>query len=411
MTIDITRTGPRIAAAGAARPVRRTRPPARRPRLRRAPRRRGTSPSTSGRPPWPSRAPPPRSPRSSGPPPSRAAGRPAEHRPQRRPAGCARLDDVVLVRTSAMTERRRRPRPRHRPGRRRRPLGAGRRGRRRARLAVLHGSSPDVGVAGYSLGGGIGWYARKLGLADQQPDRGRDRHGRRHPRPRRRRPPTPSSSGRCAAAAATSASSPRSSSGMFDIETAYAGMLIWDRRRGRAGAARVGRVGRRPPRTRSPRPSGVLNLPPLPEIPDVPAGRQLVVIDGAVLGSDERGAEILAALRALEPEIDTFGRVPAASLVRLHMDPEGASTRRVRTARCSQSCPTAAIDAFLETVGPDASTTLLAGRAAPARRSLGRPHEGGGALLAARRRVPGLRRWRSPRRPRWVPRGTPTPPR
>src|SRR4051794_15508098 len=31
--------------------------------------------------------------------------------------------------------------------------------------AVLHGSSPDVGVAGYSLGGGIGWYARKLGLA------------------------------------------------------------------------------------------------------------------------------------------------------------------------------------------------------------------------------------------------------
>src|SRR4051794_997574 len=31
--------------------------------------------------------------------------------------------------------------------------------------AVLHGSSPDVGVAGYSLGGGIGWYARKHGLA------------------------------------------------------------------------------------------------------------------------------------------------------------------------------------------------------------------------------------------------------
>ncbi|MGZ4486662.1 MAG: FAD-binding oxidoreductase, partial [Nocardioides sp.] len=30
---------------------------------------------------------------------------------------------------------------------------------------VLHGSSPDVGVAGYTLGGGIGWYARKLGLA------------------------------------------------------------------------------------------------------------------------------------------------------------------------------------------------------------------------------------------------------
>src|SRR6478735_6979254 len=32
-------------------------------------------------------------------------------------------------------------------------------------LAALHGSSPDVGVVGYSLGGGIGWYARELGLA------------------------------------------------------------------------------------------------------------------------------------------------------------------------------------------------------------------------------------------------------
>ncbi len=31
-------------------------------------------------------------------------------------------------------------------------------------LAALHGSSPDVGIAGYSLGGGTGWYARRLGL-------------------------------------------------------------------------------------------------------------------------------------------------------------------------------------------------------------------------------------------------------
>src|SRR3954452_11719127 len=31
-------------------------------------------------------------------------------------------------------------------------------------LAALHGSSPGVGVVGYSLGGGIGWQARKHGL-------------------------------------------------------------------------------------------------------------------------------------------------------------------------------------------------------------------------------------------------------
>ena len=32
-------------------------------------------------------------------------------------------------------------------------------------LAALHGSSPDVGIVGYSLGGGLGWYGRALGLA------------------------------------------------------------------------------------------------------------------------------------------------------------------------------------------------------------------------------------------------------
>src|SRR5262249_42726033 len=32
-------------------------------------------------------------------------------------------------------------------------------------LTALHGSSPDVGVAGYTLGGGIGWLARRYGLA------------------------------------------------------------------------------------------------------------------------------------------------------------------------------------------------------------------------------------------------------
>jgi FAD/FMN-containing dehydrogenase len=32
-------------------------------------------------------------------------------------------------------------------------------------LAPLSGSSPDVGVAGYTLGGGVGWLARRFGLA------------------------------------------------------------------------------------------------------------------------------------------------------------------------------------------------------------------------------------------------------
>src|SRR5690606_18370540 len=33
------------------------------------------------------------------------------------------------------------------------------------RLVPLAGSSPDVGVAGYTLGGGLSWLGRKYGLA------------------------------------------------------------------------------------------------------------------------------------------------------------------------------------------------------------------------------------------------------
>ena len=35
-------------------------------------------------------------------------------------------------------------------------------------LAALHGSGPAVAVAGYTLGGGLSWYAREYGLARNQ---------------------------------------------------------------------------------------------------------------------------------------------------------------------------------------------------------------------------------------------------
>src|SRR5690349_15228913 len=31
-------------------------------------------------------------------------------------------------------------------------------------LAALHGSAPDVGIVGYSLGGGVSWFSRRYGL-------------------------------------------------------------------------------------------------------------------------------------------------------------------------------------------------------------------------------------------------------
>ena len=67
----------------------------------------------------------------------------------------------------------------------------------------------------------------------------------------------------------------------------------------------------------------LLSLPPLPELPEFLRGRQLVVIDGVVLTDDEQASRLLAPLRALAPEMDTFARVPATAVTRIHLDPEG----------------------------------------------------------------------------------------
>lgn len=243
--------------------------------------------------------------------------------------------------------------------------------------AVLHGSSPDVGIAGYTLGGGIGWYARKLGLAANS-----------------------LTAVELVIADGTlvradQATNPelfwavRGGGGsfgvvtalefeMFDIPTAYAGLLMWD-------LADIDPVLREWAAWAPSAPDEIttsfraMRLPPLPELPDFLRGRELVVIDGAVLGSDQRGAELLAGLRALKPELDTFGRVPAKELVRLHMDPEGGAPFTSDSAMLA-SFPDAAVDAFLAEVGPDARTSLLMAELRQLGGALARPHEGGGVL-------------------------------
>ncbi|MCW2829340.1 MAG: linked oxidase domain protein, partial [Aeromicrobium sp.] len=122
-----------------------------------------------------------------------------------------------------------------------------------------------------------------------------------------------------------------------------------------------------------------MRMPPLPELPEFLRGRDVVVVDGAVLDSDERAEGILAGLRALKPGIDTFTRVPARSLVRLHMDPEGG-TPAVSDSAMLGSFADAAVDAFLEQAGPDAQTSLLLAELRQLGGALGRPHEGAGVL-------------------------------
>jgi FAD/FMN-containing dehydrogenase len=243
--------------------------------------------------------------------------------------------------------------------------------------AVLHGSSPDVGVVGYSLGGGMGWYARRLGLQ--------------------------TNSVTAAQVVLADGSVVRADAGhepdlfwalrggggnfgvvtelefrSYEITAPYAGMLLWDWAHAEQVFSRWSQWGAEAPDevTTSFR---LLQLPPLPELPPFLRGRQLVVIDGAVLADDERAEQILAPLRELRPELDTFARVPAASLSRLHMDPEGP-TPAVSATTMLAELPEAARDTVLSVAGPGSGSSLLAAEFRQLGGALGREDAGAGAL-------------------------------
>jgi FAD/FMN-containing dehydrogenase len=222
-------------------------------------------------------------------------------------------------------------------------------------LAGLHPSSPDVGVVGYSISGGISWYARRLGLqchairaaevvladgsivrasADSEPELFWAMRGSSVP-----------------LGVVTSLEFD-----LFPLETVVAGYLAWDWTLVEQvlpawveWAADVSDDA-----TTSLR---VVKAPPLPHLPTELQNRQLVIIDGAFLGSDTEAAELLAPLRALRPEFDTVTRVPAASLVRLHLDPEGPAPAYA-SSRLLTGLPADAIDTVIGSVGPGSGTRL-----------------------------------------------------
>lgn len=244
-------------------------------------------------------------------------------------------------------------------------------------LAVLHGSAPDVGFAGLALGGGTFLYGRKLGLTTNSI----------------LAVELVTADGELVRASATQNPdlfwAVRGGGGSFGVVTAlevrlfplpdvHAGLMVWD-------ASRAAAVVRAWAAWAPDAPDEVttslrlLRVPPLPEIPELLRGRHVVVLDGAVLDTDERAAEILAPLRALDPEADTFGRVPAAAVARLHMDPEGPMPS-VSASATLDALPAAAVDALL--AASDRAPELLMIELRQLGGAMSRPAEDGGAVAA-----------------------------
>ena len=246
-------------------------------------------------------------------------------------------------------------------------------------LAGLHPSSPDVGVVGYSIGGGIGWYARRLGLQCNTMTAAE----------------VVLADGTFVRATADSDAElfwGLRGSGMplgvvtalefqlYPVDSVVAGFLAWDWTRiERVLPSWAAWCAEAPDEaTTSFR---VLHVPPIPAVPPELRGRRLVVVDGAVLGPDGRAAEILAPLRALAPEFDTMARVPAAALARLHLEPEGPSPGYASSALLT-GLPDAAVAAVLETAGPGSGNRLTVAELRQLGGALGRPDPDGGALAS-----------------------------
>jgi FAD/FMN-containing dehydrogenase len=132
---------------------------------------------------------------------------------------------------------------------------------------------------------------------------------------------------------------------LLPLADIFAGMLLWDA----SQAAEVSRAWaewtKSAPETATTT-LRILNLPPLPDLPPFLSGRSVVVIDGAIEETDAAASALLEPLRALQPEIDTFARIPAPALIGVHMDPPEPTPSANHHAMLGD-LPDAAVEAFV----------------------------------------------------------------
>jgi hypothetical protein len=245
-------------------------------------------------------------------------------------------------------------------------------------LCSMPGSSPDVGVTGFTLGGGLSWLGRHYGFACN----------------RVRAIELVSADGEQRTVDAENEPdlfwALRGGGGGYALVTAlhlnlipigeiYAGALVFPAELG-AEAVRAYRD------WAAGVPDSVTSVvrfitpPPIPDVPEPIRGRPLLTIDGACIGAPEEGEAIVAPLRELgETIMDTWSQIPAEGLCRIHMDPENP-VPGLGEGMTIRELPDEAIDAFAGVAGPGSGSPLLLSELRHLGGALGRPDPNGGAL-------------------------------
>jgi FAD/FMN-containing dehydrogenase len=186
-------------------------------------------------------------------------------------------------------------------------------------LAALHGSSPDVGIVGYSLGGGMGWMARKHGLqtnsvtAIELVTADGERVRADHDNEPELFWALRGGGGNFGVVTAIEFD-------LYPVEAFYAGAMFFPiERASEVLHAWHELTARLPDEITSV--GRVLSFPPLEIVPEIVRGQSFAIVEAAYLGGEAEGAELLRPIRELGPVMDTFAMVPPAGLAELHMDP------------------------------------------------------------------------------------------
>src|SRR3954471_19334270 len=188
-------------------------------------------------------------------------------------------------------------------------------------LAALAGSSPDVGVVGYTLGGGLSWLARKHGIGANQVTAielvTADGEFRRVDRDNDPDLFWALRGGGGAFGVVTAIEF-----NLFPVAEVYAGHLFFPVERA-AEVLRAWRDWTETVRDEITSVGRILQLAPIEEIPEPLRGNSFAVLQAIYSGDDfDEARRCVDELRALGPVMDTFDVMPVEALSHLHMDPE-----------------------------------------------------------------------------------------